>query len=184
VQIIFATTNASKISEAKEILNVDILPTSLEIPEIQSLDPLLVATHKAQSYFEQINKPLLVEDVSLTFTSLKGLPGPYISDFSKALGNEGLISLLTNSSDRSAIAQTTLVYCDHSGKTHPFIGVLQGTISTSPLGSNGFGWDPIFIPQGHNLTLAQMDANQKNALSMRSLALRLFKSWLDTTQAK
>jgi len=178
--IIFATTSLDKIREAKAVLTINVIPSGLEIPEIQSLNPQAVAVHKAQSYFAKLKKPLLIEDVSLSFATLNGLPGPYINDFSKSLGNAGLIKLLSDQSDRSAVALTTLIYCDAKGSLHEFQGEIKGTISQKPLGDNGFGWDPIFIPNGHTKTFAQMTDKEKNSLSMRAIALHKFKSWLSS----
>lgn len=172
-QIYFATTNAGKLKEASNILGIEVLGCGLEIEEIQSLDPVKVAVQKSRDYFAKLQKPVLIEDVSLSFMALNGLPGPYINDFLKALGNQGLIDLLTNKSDRRAIAQTTLVYDDHV-----FIGKIEGTIATELAGDNGFGWDPIFIPNGFDKTFAQMTDGEKNTCSMRALALAEFKKYL------
>lgn len=177
-KITFATTNAGKIAEAASILGIEIVPSGLEIPEIQSLDPKKVALQKAADYYTQLHTAILVEDVSLVFTALNGLPGPYINDFSKALGNIGLIDLLKNSHDRTATAITILAYCNSAGKPFVFQGIIQGSIATEERGSNGFGWDPIFIPEGQAKTFAEMDNAEKNSLSMRAIALRQFKSWL------
>ncbi len=177
-KIVFATTNSGKISEANNILGIEVVPSGLEIPEIQSIDPEKVALQKAADYFAQLKTPLLIEDVSLTFNSLNGLPGPYINDFSKALGNKGLIELIKGN-DRTATAMTTLVYCDKDRNPHLFQGIIQGKISTEERGSNGFGWDPIFIPDGTTKTFAEMTESEKNSLSMRKIALQKFKTWLD-----
>lgn len=179
-KIVFATTNAGKIAEASQILGIEVVPSGLEIPEIQSLDSQKVALQKALDYYAKLKTALLVEDVSLSFTVLNGLPGPYISDFSKALGNSGLIELLKNATDRTATAITTLVYCDQDGTPSVFQGIINGTISTQERGINGFGWDPIFIPEGYDKTFAEMDDTEKNSLSMRAIALHKFKSWLDS----
>lgn len=172
-QIYFATTNAGKLKEASNILGIEVLGCGLEIEEIQSLDPVKVAVQKARAYFAKLQKPILVEDVSLTFSALNGLPGTYINDFLKALGNQGLIDLLVNKSDRKAVAQTTLVYDEHV-----FIGKIEGSIAQKPLGDNGFGWDPIFIPNGFDKTFAQMTDVEKNTCSMRARAFSEFKKYL------
>lgn len=159
-------------------MGIEVLGCGLDIPEIQSLDPVKVAVAKARDYYRQLHKPILVEDVSLTFTALNGLPGPYINDFSKALGNPGLVELLNAKSDRTATAQTTLVFLDDQEKEHIFKGIIKGSIAAAPVGDNGFGWDPIFIPDGHTQTFAQMTDSEKNTCSMRALAFQQFKSWL------
>ena len=178
-RIFFATTNEGKIREAQEILGVKVNGTSLEIEEIQSLDPLNVAVAKARAYFDALKEPLFVEDTSLSFEGLNGLPGPYISDMAKALGNEGLAELIKGKS-RKAQAQVTLVFVDSKGKEHSFIGVTEGTIAVSPKGEGGFGWDPIFIPEGEKRTFGEMSLEEKNKYSMRAKALMAFKEWLSS----
>lgn len=176
-KIFFATTNENKLKEAREVLGIEVEGSGLEIEEIQSLDPLKVATQKAKDYFKELKKPIFIEDVSLEFAGLKGLPGPYINDFLKTLGNEGLMALLKGKKDRKAIAQTTLVFIDKSG-VHLFVGKVEGTITTKEKGTNGFGWDPIFVPKGEKKTFAEMDDATKNKYSMRAKALKKFEKWL------
>lgn len=178
-KIYFATTNEGKIKEAKELLGIEVEGVGLPIDEIQSLDLLEVAQKKARAYWEKLGKPILVEDVALTFNALVSLPGTYINDFSKALGNEGLIKLLKDEKNRDAVATTTLVFIDESSKEHVFQGSVNGTIAGSPRGDNGFGWDPIFIPAGSSQTLAEMDLETKNKFSMRGAAFSLFKEWVE-----
>ncbi len=178
-KIYFGTTNAGKLVEARDILGIEVIGTPLEIDEIQSLDPLEVATKKALAYYCTLQKPVLIEDLSLSFTALKQLPGPYISSFEKALDNRGLIALLTGQSDRSAVAQTTLAFATNPKKVVSFVGTIEGKIAHKPAGTNGFGWDPIFIPKGFSKTFAQMTAEEKNAISMRRIALEKFRNWLE-----
>ncbi len=177
---IFASSNKNKLREIEEILGIKIEGTSLEIDEIQSLDSDLVAIKKAEAYFDAIKKPLFVEDTSLSFKGLNGLPGTYINDFSKALGNDGLVGLLKGVKDRSAEARVTLVYKENKNSHKVFEGIVKGVISKSPKGENGFGWDAIFIPNGAKKTFGQMSLDEKNGFSMRTKALLLFKKWLST----
>ena len=82
-KLYFATTNEGKLKEAKSILKVEVVGTPLEIDEVQSMDPIEVATKKARLYFEKLRKPIFVEDVSVFIKALNGLPGPYIDAFMK-----------------------------------------------------------------------------------------------------
>lgn len=174
--LIFATGNKNKLAEAESILDIKIKGTSLEIPEVQSLDPVEVAIEKAKAYYEKIKKPLFVEDVSFVFNALNKLPGPYIDGFTKSLGNSGILELLKGK-DRKAVAQTTIAYIKSKNKIYTFEGKMYGEISKSEKGENGFGWDPIFIPNGSIKTLAQMELEEKNKYSMRAKALKKFKNW-------
>lgn len=177
--IYFATTNKGKLEEASQILGVRVEGVKLDVPEIQSLDMSKVALYKAKHYFEQLKHPLFVEDTSLIFSALNGLPGPYIRDMSEALGNEGLVKLLAGFSDRSAKAVSVLVYIDESGKEHIFEGVVAGKIADSVMGEGGFGWDPIFVPEGHEKTFGQMEQTEKNQISMRKMALEKMAAFLE-----
>ncbi len=177
-RVTFATTNKGKLEEARSILGMEVDGTPLEIDEIQSLDPVRVAVEKAKVYFKELQKPLFVEDTSLSFNGLNGLPGTYISDFSKMIGNEGLVKLINE--NRKATAQVTVVYVDEAGKEHVFEGKIDGTISNEPKGENGFGWDQIFIPDGEERTFGEMSLEEKNKYSMRAIALRSFSNWLSS----
>lgn len=178
-KIFFATTNQGKISEAREILGIEIDGVGLDIDEVQSLDPKEVAIKKALSYFDKLKRPILVEDTSLVFEGLGNLPGPFIDYFSKELGNDGLVDLLKNNKNRKAKAIVTAVYCDKHGKVHVFQGEVKGKIASKPKGDNGFGWDPIFIPNGSAKTFGEMDLSEKNNYSMRQIAFKKCKIWLE-----
>ena len=181
-KILFATSNLNKLNEAREILQgIKIEGVDLKIDEIQSLDSVEVATKKARGYYEQLKKPLFVDDNALVFEELGNkLPGAYIGDFSKALNNEGLIDLIKDKKNRNALARVVIVFIDQNGLDHSFVGEVKGTITNKPRGENGFGWDSIFIPSGFNKTYAEMTEEEKNSVSMRKIALHKFKEWLDS----
>src|SRR5260221_1396345 len=178
-KVIFATSNVGKLKEAQEVLGIEVIGRELPIEESQSLDTKKVALEKARAYYKEIKEPLFVEDVALTFNAMNGLPGTYINDFSKALNNEGLIELLKNRPDKSAVAITTLVYLDETGE-YIFEGDMKGTIVESPRGDKGFGWDPILAPSGSIKTLAEMEMVEKNNYSMRAMALKKLAEFLKT----
>ncbi len=177
--LIFATSNKDKLKEAREILKVPLEGTSLEIEEVQSLDPVKVATLKAKEYYKILRKPLFVEDGSLSFAALNGLPGTYVNDVFKAIGNAGLVKLISGK-NRQAIAKVAVVYIDNNAKEHVFIGKVEGSISDKPKGKNGFGWDAVFIPKGETKTFAEMTLQEKNKYSMRKKALLSFSRWLSS----
>jgi non-canonical purine NTP pyrophosphatase (RdgB/HAM1 family) len=176
-KLIFATTNQGKLIEVRRILNVPVESTALEIEEIQSTDPVKVATHKALAYFSELKQPLFIEDASLAFAALNGLPGTYINDFVKTLGNTGLADLLDGKNDKTATAQVTMVYVDGVNDPQVFTGRVQGKI-VKPQGEGGFGWDPIFVPLGATKTFAEMSNEEKDQFSMRRQALEAMRDWL------
>ena len=127
-----------------------------------------------------IGGPVIIEDVSLCFNSLKGLPGPYIKSFVEKLGRQGLCNILNGFEDRSAYAMCIYVYC-HSSTSKPqlFKGICHGQILKSPRGESKFGWDPIFQPDGYKQTFAEMDPELKNEFSHRALALKELSVFLN-----
>mgnify|MGYP001564508480 CR=1 FL=1 len=177
-KLLFGTTNQGKLREAENILGIELDGISLEIDEVQSLDRTLVATKKAEAYFAQIKKPLFIEDTSLVFNTLGNLPGTFIDYFLKELGNDGLLKLLKNNKDRKSTATVCIVYIDKNQK-QLFTGETKGTISLRTKGNKGFGWDPIFIPNGSKKTFGEMNIEEKNKYSMRRKALEKFKKRLD-----
>lgn len=177
--IYFATSNENKLREAEEILGIQLKGTSLEIEEIQSMDPEHVALQKARAYYARLEHPLFVEDLGLMFNGLNGLPGPYINDFLKTIGNAGLVRLLNDHKDRSAYAKTVIVYIGADKVEHAFIGKVDGEIAEEPKGDKGWGWDPIFIPKGKTRTFGEMEPKEKHGYSMRAKALYEMKEWLD-----
>lgn len=176
-KIIFATRNKNKLAEASRILGINVVGADIDVDEVQSLDRHEVAVKKAQEYYRQVRKPLFVEDNSLEFISLNGLPGVYIDSFFRALGNRGLIHLLRGVKGRDAIAYTTLVYIWAKDKYKIFDGKVEGSIAKSEKGE-GFGWDPIFVPRGETKTFGQMPAEEKDKYSMRASALKKLQKWL------
>jgi non-canonical purine NTP pyrophosphatase (RdgB/HAM1 family) len=177
--IIFATSNKDKVREAESILGVKVVGNSLEIDEIQSLDTTEVTVKKARAYFKELNKPVFVEDSAGIFKAIEPLPGPYIKDFYDALGNIGLCRLLEGK-DRGVIARATVVYKDKQKDEHVFVGDVEGKIAKNPKGDSGWGWDPIFIPNGSNKTFGEMTMVEKNKFSHRRIALEKFAKWLNS----
>lgn len=176
-KIHFATSNKDKLKEARSILGIDIEPLSIEVDEVQILDPIVCVEKKAEYAFAKAQTPLLVEDTSLFFEAWNGLPGVFIDYFMKSVDVDGLLKLLKDEQNRHAKAQTSLCYFDGKKKVVA-IGIIEGTITNFQRGKNGFGWDPIFIPRGANRTFAEMDSEEKNSISMRKLALMDLKNKL------
>lgn len=177
-KLTFITGNAGKAKYLSDYFHLPVDHVKLDLHEIQSLDLKEVVEDKAKRAFEIVHAPVLVEDVSLTFTALKALPGPLIKWFLETLGNEGLCRLLDTSGDRSALAEVEFAICDESG-VHAFGGSIEGTIADNPRGEMGFGWDPVFIPKGYDKTWAEMTDDEKHATSMRKIALEKMSHFLD-----
>lgn len=167
--ITFVTGNKSKAEELVRYLEISIPHHDLDLTEIQSLDLAEIVEHKAKEAYRILGTPVLVEDVGLTFHDLGKLPGPLIKWFLKELNNQGLCELL-NTQNRSATAHVLYGLFDGTN-FQTFSGEVKGTISPEPRGLTTFGWNPIFIPEGHTKTWAEMDLDEKNETSMRRIAL-------------
>merc|ERR1711935_216874 len=175
-KIMFLTGNPGKIKEFRAILEskFEIEQLDLDLPEYQGT-PMEVATEKIKLAYSQVKKPLITEDSSLCFNAYGGLPGVYIKWFSKAVGNEGLVKMLKPFDDHSGYAQCIFSYMDETTpEPISFIGRTDGTI-VDPRGTDGFGWDPIFLPDGHEKTFGEMNFDQKNSCSHRNRALQKLK---------
>lgn len=168
----FATGNNDKFKEAKEILSeFDLKQANLDLPELQG-SPEEVARKKAELAYEQVKKPVFVDDTGLAFNALNGMPGIYIKHFLKAIGQDGLVKLLDGFKDKSAKAIAAIGYCNGKS-THIFIGYCNGKIVPKQDKGYGFGfgWDPIFSPDGYEGTFATLPSEIKNKISHRKNAL-------------
>ena len=153
--VIFVTGNQKKAEYFSKMVGVDVPHMKLDVDEIQSTDLVEIITHKAKQAYEQAQRPVIVEDTRLSFNALGGLPGPFVKWFLDTLGDEGLCRLLDSYDDRSAVAGAAMAYYDGS-LLEVFEKELPGTIADKPKGSNGFGWNRIFIPAGSTITLGEM----------------------------
>jgi non-canonical purine NTP pyrophosphatase (RdgB/HAM1 family) len=119
---------------------------------------------------------VLVEDTSLSLHALNGFPGPLIKWLFETVGNSGICKLLPQE-DRTAKAEVEFAYCDENG-VQIFSAEREGRIADTPRGEAGFGWDPIFIPAGHECTWAEMSDEEKHATFMRRIALEKLTAFL------
>jgi len=181
MDLTFVTSNKAKAEELACHLDYPVSHQKLDLPEIQSLDLAEIATKKAGSAYKLLSSPVLVEDISLVFHSLHTLPGPFIRWFLESLGNEGLVKLLADHDDRSCIAAVCFALADETG-VHIFTSTVTGQIAAAPRGERGFGWDPIFIPDGHTKTWGEMDPTERTETSMRKGALTQLKVFLDQAE--
>jgi non-canonical purine NTP pyrophosphatase (RdgB/HAM1 family) len=144
----------------------------LDIEEIQSLDPYKVVGHKAiEAYKANDYNSILVEETSLALRGLGGRPGTYIKDFCEEAEMRRMIAegwLLGR--DRSALAKVLIAVYD-GAEVQIREGVTAGTIAEGLCGTNGFGWDDMFIPEGETRTFAEMSEAEKDRHNMRGKAL-------------
>jgi XTP/dITP diphosphohydrolase len=179
MKLTFITGNVAKAKYLSDYFHLPVDHIKLDLKEIQSLDLEEVVKDKAERAYEIVKFPVLVEDVSLTFKELKSLPGPLIKWFLETLGNEGICKLASNFKSREALAEVKFAVRDEKG-VHTFTGSMAGAIADKPRGKTGFGWDPIFIPQGYTKTWAEMTDNEREKTSMRKIALGQLSIFLNS----
>lgn len=174
----FITGNDHKFEEIHSVLDGKVEQLKIDLPEIQDFDAHNIIRAKLKEALKHHDGDFIVEDTSLYLEGLNGLPGPLIKWFIERLGRQGIANLAEKQGNTRAIAKTIIGYA-HADQIHFFEGVLPGTI-VSPRGESGFGWDPIFQPDGHPQTFAEMGQDKKNTLSMRKQAAQQLKSFLKT----
>ncbi len=175
-QLYFITGNKGKLLEVKSIIP-EVQSLDIDLPEIQELDAHKIIEEKLKEARKVHSGEFFCEDTSLYIECLNGLPGPLIKWFLQALGTKGIYELVKNNKNHKAVAKTVIGYTN--GKEIQFFeGEAVGEI-VAPRGETNFGWDPLFQPDGHTKTFAEMDAEEKNRLSMRRKALEKLKGYLN-----
>lgn len=171
----FATTNEGKVREAREYLD-EVDQFDYDYVEIQSDELADIAEHGAREAFEATDDedPVIVDDSGLFIDAVGGFPGPYSSYVEDTLGVERVWQLAKREENRRASFRGVIAYADAEG-TETFEGATRGRI-VAPRGEGGFGYDPIFEHDGR--TFAEMDTEEKNALSHRGRALAKFADWV------
>lgn len=180
--IIFVTGNKAKVRETEEILGVKLKVADIDIEEIQHNDPKKIAEHKLEEAYKKLNKPVIIDDVSVEADVLNGFPGPFIKWVLVAGdGPSVLLKMLENQKNRKATAKLIIGYFDGKNKKL-FTGEMRGKFTDKPKGENGFGWDKVFIPDGFTKTFAEMSRKEKNEVSHRKKALDKLHDFLKSTK--
>lgn len=126
---------------------------------------------KAAEAHERIGRPLVVEETGLELDALNGFPGPFVRWMLEAVGAEGIARTALALGDARASAVCLLAWTDGE-RTVLGRGATRGELVLPPRGTNGFGWDPVFRPDGEELTYAEMSDTGKDALGHRGRAWR------------
>ena len=188
-RIVLATRNAGKIKEFRRILD-EIHSKSIDLvglehfPELHDVEEtgesfLENALLKARTVCAQTGLPAIADDSGLCIDALGGSPGIYSARWSGVHGNdraniEKVLMQLDSvqGCDRSAHFTCVSAFVMPDGSETTAEGILEGHILTVPIGDHGFGYDPIFLPLGSTLSLAQLDARAKDEMSHRGQSLR------------
>lgn len=192
-EIIFASHNKGKISEIKNILSpygIKVLSgEDIEIPDVEETGKTFEenAYIKALAAAKKQNIPCFADDSGLCVDAMGGRPGIYTARYAPNRDfNKGMDKLLyelaeTKSSNRSAYFSCVIVLAHPDGKFKSFEGRVDGNIATQKMGTSGFGYDPIFIPTGFNISFAEFTEEEKNKISHRGRALQKFINYLIET---
>jgi XTP/dITP diphosphohydrolase len=182
--LVFVTSNSGKAREASVFLGRDVAARPLELLEIQSLSFEEVVRAKAADAADRLGVPVLVDDSGLSFPAWNGFPGPLTKATMEGAGLAGLVAMAGLVPGRRAEAVAALAIARPGARPEAVLvaeGRVPGTIAPLPRGSNGFGWDPIFVPDGSARTWAEMSGEEKNLLSHRSRAFRALAALLETS---
>jgi len=168
MKLYFVTGNEMKAREVARIMP-DIERISLDLPEIQSLDPQEVLKEKLlEAHKLEPNKTLVVEDVTYSIKGMGGLPGTLIKWFVESLGPSGIFDLLGEKDSTTSVC-ANLGIINPSGEMSFFVGEVKG-ITVTPGAGEGFHFDNIFMPDGQDKRYSEMTRDEKDAISHRGIA--------------
>lgn len=183
--LLLITGNPGKAREFQELLHIESIDfsfRSLPLQEIQSMDIEAIGAFKTRQVLEFQEEiegydAVLTDDTGLSCKGLNGFPGPLIKWFLDALGAEGIYEQVRDKEkavDATCLLTLAMV---KTGEIKQFHGVVPGTLVPAR-GNDGFGWDPIFLPNGADLTYAETPLEEKNKISHRALAVRQLREWI------
>jgi non-canonical purine NTP pyrophosphatase (RdgB/HAM1 family) len=168
---VFVTGNADKAAEARRIVGAELAVESVDLPEIQSLDPLDVARAKAHEAFARVGRAIAIEETSLELPALGGFPGPLVKWMLEAAGAEGIARCGHALGDPRALARCLVIVFDGRREVVG-VGLDPGRLVLPARGSSGFGWDFVFAPDGCERTYAELGPEEKDARGHRGRAWR------------
>ncbi|UTD14766.1 non-canonical purine NTP diphosphatase [Tenacibaculum mesophilum] len=188
MKLVFATNNLNKLAEVQKML-----PNSIELLSLKDIDcfddieetaTTLEGNAKIKANYitEKFGYNCFADDTGLEVEALNGEPGVYSARYAGEPANaennmQKLLTMLNNKTDRNAQFRTSICL-NLDGKQFLFDGVCKGTILTSKQGEQGFGYDPIFQPEGYNKSFAEMTSEEKNKISHRGLAIQQLVAFL------
>jgi XTP/dITP diphosphohydrolase len=189
--LVIATRNAHKTREIREmlgdryrVLDVNDFP---DLPAIEETGTTFLenATLKAAGISRHVTGLVLSDDSGLEVDALGGAPGVWSSSFGGEEGNHAknnarLLSQMAGRTDRAARFRCTMVLAENGQVLADFSGTVEGRILEERFGAGGFGYDPLFAPEGHDKTFAELGAEVKNSMSHRGRALAKVIAWLES----
>lgn len=188
MKIVFATNNAHKLDEVRQVVGEKFKIVSLRecgiVEDIPENEPTLEgnALAKARYIYERTGFNCFADDTGLEVDALGGEPGVrsarYATDGHDDEANKRLLLERLQGVENRAAQFRTAVALILGGKEYLFEGIVRGEIALEQHGEGGFGYDPLFFPEGGDLTFAQMSSKEKNAISHRGRAVRKLAEFL------
>ena len=188
MKIVFATNNAHKLDEVRQVVGDKFALVSLRecgiVEDIPENEPTLEgnALAKARYIYERTGADCFADDTGLEVDALGGEPGVrsarYATDGHDDEANKRLLLERLQGVENRAAQFRTAVALIMGGKEYLFEGIVRGRIATEQHGEGGFGYDPLFVPEDYDRTFAQMSAEEKNAISHRGRAVRKLAEFL------
>ncbi len=189
MRLCFASNNKHKLEEIKnvvgrkfEILSLADIKCNEELPETRNtLEGN--SLQKAEYVLQHYNTPCFADDTGLEVEALNGAPGVYSARYAGNHRNTDdnialLLQNLKNDTNRKAQFRTVITLIGIEAQPVFFEGVIRGEIITEKRGSSGFGYDPVFVPEGRSKTFAEMTLEEKNQLSHRAIAVKKLAEYL------
>lgn len=184
--IFIASGNPHKIEELRKLLEpFDIeLKSTLDYPDAEEVvedkpDLKGNALKKARHWYDKTGLSSLSDDTGLEVEALGGAPGVYSARYAGEeatyeQNTQKLLAELAGESNRTAQFRTVIAFIDETGEEHFFEGVCSGEILTEKRGEKGFGYDPVFQPEGYDQSFAELSSSEKNKISHRGRAMQEF----------
>lgn len=188
-KIIFATNNAHKLEEVNAILGGEIELITLKeagiVEDIPEEEPTIEgnALAKARYVWQKTGRDCFADDTGLEVDALGGAPGVHSARYATdghdfAANRTKLLREMEGKTDRTARFRTVIALIE-GGKERCFEGIVEGVITTEERGEGGFGYDPMFQPEGYTQTFSELSPEEKNTISHRGRAVKKLAEWLN-----
>jgi len=169
------TSNNGKIKEFTDIFgktHFNPVKTNIDYPEIQASSLEEVVDFGLSWLQGKIKPPFVIDDAGAFIDNLQGFPGVYSRYIYDTIGLEGVLRQMKNIDERACTFKCVLGLLTEDGKKHKFVGECKGVLIDEERGDGGFGYDPIFVPDGFDKTFAELTSEEKNNISHRGIAMR------------
>lgn len=165
IDIIYVTGNKQKIDVSKKILgplNINVIQSTFDCPEIQAETNREVVIESSKYASNYLKANVFKNDSGLVIPALNGFPSAYTKYVEETIGEDGIIALMIDKTDRSCYFIDEFAYCEYGKEPVVFSVKTYGTIALKSRGTDGIGYDKIFIPEGYNKTLAEIPWEERH----------------------